>query len=158
MFFVFYSTEDRDLIFQNGPYFMGPQGLYLNKWTLYFVPTQYVPSVVPIWVMLPQLPLHHWNSESLETIANKLGKYIEGRTKRSIFVCKNMRWSRFGDRAAKGDQFNSSWMVSHPGARLHTTSFQVLLLPWLWSFCPKLQEKIRRRSWKREGWSVGSSS
>ena len=29
--FVFESADDQDLIFQNGPYFMGPQGLYLNK-------------------------------------------------------------------------------------------------------------------------------
>ena len=37
--FVFESTEDRDLIFRNGPYFMGPQGLYLNKWTTDFDPS-----------------------------------------------------------------------------------------------------------------------
>ena len=29
--FEFISEEDRDLIFRNGPYFMGMQGLYLNK-------------------------------------------------------------------------------------------------------------------------------
>jgi hypothetical protein len=28
--FEFISQEDRDLIFRNGPYFMGTQGLYLN--------------------------------------------------------------------------------------------------------------------------------
>ena len=37
--FVFESTDDWDLIFRNGPYFVGPQGLYLNKWTLDFDPT-----------------------------------------------------------------------------------------------------------------------
>ena len=31
--FVFENPEDKNLIFRNGPYFMGPQGLYLNKWT-----------------------------------------------------------------------------------------------------------------------------
>ena len=39
MFFVFESTDDRDLIFRNGPYFMAPQGLYLNKCTHEFDPT-----------------------------------------------------------------------------------------------------------------------
>jgi len=29
--FVFENPDDRGLIFRNGPYFMGPQGLYLNK-------------------------------------------------------------------------------------------------------------------------------
>ena len=66
--FVFDSAEDRDLIFQNGPYFMGPQGIYLNKWTLDFHPMQDVPSVVPLWARLPHLPLHCWNSASLEAI------------------------------------------------------------------------------------------
>ena len=32
-------------------------------------------------------------------------------------------------------------MVLYPGARLRTNSIQVSFLPWLWSFCPKLQEK-----------------
>ena len=56
---------------------MGPQGLYLNKWTLDFDPSQDVPSTVPIWVRLPHLPLHCWNSDSLEAIGNTLGKYID---------------------------------------------------------------------------------
>jgi len=56
---------------------MGPQGLYLNKWSLDFDPTQDVPSAVPVWVRLPHLPLHCWNPESLETIGNALGRYLD---------------------------------------------------------------------------------
>ena len=41
--FVFDSTVDRDLIFRNTPYFMGPQGLYLNKWSPDFNPSQVFP-------------------------------------------------------------------------------------------------------------------
>ena len=83
--FVFYSAEYRDLIFQNGPYFMGPQGLYLNKWT--FDPTQDVLSDVPVWVRLPHLPLHCQNSKSLETIGNKLGKYIDMEKRKYQYLC-----------------------------------------------------------------------
>ena len=36
--FDFESKDDKDLIFRNGPYFMGPQGLYLNGWTPDFDP------------------------------------------------------------------------------------------------------------------------
>ena len=36
--FLFENSADRDLIFRNGPYFMGPQGLYLNKWSPDFDP------------------------------------------------------------------------------------------------------------------------
>jgi hypothetical protein len=46
--FVFETLDDRGLIFRNRPYFMGPQGLYLNKWTPDFDPTQDVPSTIPV--------------------------------------------------------------------------------------------------------------
>ena len=61
--FIFGKKEDRDLIFRNGPYFMGPQGMYLNKWDLYFNPEKDIPKAVPVWVKLPHLPLHCWNDE-----------------------------------------------------------------------------------------------
>ena len=66
---------------------MGPRGLYLNKWTPDFDPTQDVPSVVPVWVRLPHLLLHYWNSESLETIGNKLGKYIDRAECKDQYSC-----------------------------------------------------------------------
>ena len=66
---------------------MGPHGLYLNKWTLDFDPTQDILSLVPIWVRLPHLPLHCWNSESLETIGNKLGKYIDRVERKDQYSC-----------------------------------------------------------------------
>ena len=66
---------------------MGPQGLYLNKWTPYFDPTQDVTSVVPIWVRLPHLPLHCWDSDSLEAIRNTLGKYIDRAERKDQYSC-----------------------------------------------------------------------
>ena len=74
-------------MFQNGPYFMGPQGLFLNKWTLDFEPTQDVPSTVPIWVRLPHLPLHCWNSDFLEAIGNKIGNYIDRVERKDQYSC-----------------------------------------------------------------------
>jgi hypothetical protein len=56
--FKFISQEDCDLIFRNGPYFMGSQGLYLNRWTPNFDPALEVPKDVPVWVRLPNLPIH----------------------------------------------------------------------------------------------------
>lgn len=53
--FKFTSKDDKDLIFQNGPYFMGPQALYLNRWTSDFNPIVDVPTAVPRWVKLPNL-------------------------------------------------------------------------------------------------------
>jgi len=75
--FDFVSKADRDLIFKSGPYFMGPQGLYLNRWTPDFDPAMDVPKAVPVWVRLPNLPMHCWSEESLRSIGNGLGKYID---------------------------------------------------------------------------------
>src|SRR6266849_5596320 len=68
--FEFISEEDRDLIFRNGPYFMGTQGLYLNKWTPDFDPSVDLPKEVPVWVRLPNLPVHCWDLDSLQKIGN----------------------------------------------------------------------------------------
>lgn len=56
--FDFASKLDRDLIFRNRPYFMGPQGLYLNCWTPNFDPSLDFPKAVPVLVRLPNLPMH----------------------------------------------------------------------------------------------------
>lgn len=85
--FVFENTEDRSLIFRNGPYFMGPQGLYLNKWSPDFDPTQDVPKAVPVWVRLPHLPLHCWNQKIFQIIGNALGKYIDHAARKDQFLC-----------------------------------------------------------------------
>ena len=70
---------------------MRPQGIYLNKWNPEFDLNQDVPSVVPVWVMLPHLPLHCWNLESLEAIGNTLGKYIERAERREkIYLYSNL--------------------------------------------------------------------
>ena len=69
---------------------MGPQGLYLNKWTPNFDPNQDVPSVISVWVRLPHLPLHCWNLRSLEAIGNTLGKYIDRAERRDQYTCAIM--------------------------------------------------------------------
>jgi hypothetical protein len=44
--------------------------------TLDFIPENDIPSVVPVWVHLPYLPLHYWNDDMVQSIGNALGKYI----------------------------------------------------------------------------------
>jgi hypothetical protein len=75
--FLFENKADRDLIFRNGPYFMGTRGMYLNQWTPDFSPENDIPSVVPVWVRLPFLPLHCWNDETIKNIGNTLGRFID---------------------------------------------------------------------------------
>ena len=66
---------------------MGPQGLYLNKWTPNFDLNQDIPFVVPVWVRLPHIPLYYWNSGSLEAIGNALGKYIDRAERKEQYTC-----------------------------------------------------------------------
>jgi hypothetical protein len=75
--FLFENKADRDLIFRNGPYFIGTKGMYLNKWTLDFNPENEIPSAVLVWVRLPFLPLHCWNDETIKNIGNALGRFID---------------------------------------------------------------------------------
>jgi len=85
--FEFSTKEDKDLIFRNGPYFMGPQGLYLNQWTPDFDPAVDIPKAVPVWVRLPNLPIHCWNPDSLQAIGNGLGRYIDSADPKGIYSC-----------------------------------------------------------------------
>jgi hypothetical protein len=85
--FVFYNIKDKNLIFRNVPYFMGPQGLYLNKWSPDFDPTQDVSSKILVWVRLPHLPLPCSNLKSLESIGNTLVKYIDQEKRKDQYSC-----------------------------------------------------------------------
>ena len=66
---------------------MGSQGLYLNKWTADFDPAVDVPKVVPVWVRLPNLPVHCWNWDSLKHIGNTLGKFIDRANNKDQYDC-----------------------------------------------------------------------
>ena len=81
------SREDHDVIFCNGPYFMGPQGLYLNRWTLDFDPVVDIPKVVLVWVYLPNLSIHCWIPSSLQTVSNGIGKYIDKANPKDQYSC-----------------------------------------------------------------------
>ena len=66
---------------------MGSQGLYLNRWTPDFDPNVDVPKEVPVWVRLPNLPIHCWNTEVLEKIGNGLGRYIDKADPKGQYTC-----------------------------------------------------------------------
>ena len=66
---------------------MGLQGLYLNRWTPDFDPEADIPKVVPVWVRLPNLPMHCWNPKSLHAIGNVLGKYIDMASPKDQYAC-----------------------------------------------------------------------
>ena len=66
---------------------MGTQGLYLNKWTPDFDPTIDLPKEVPVWVRLPNLPVHCWDFDSLKRIGNEIGHFIDKADKKGQYSC-----------------------------------------------------------------------
>ena len=66
---------------------MGPQGLYLNKWTPNFDPAMDAPMVVPVWVRLLNLPEHCWKWDPLKHIGNALGKFIDQENNKDQYDC-----------------------------------------------------------------------
>jgi hypothetical protein len=69
---------------------MGTQGLYLNRWTPSFDPEMEVPKDVPVWVRLPNLPIHCWNPSSLQAIGNGLGHYIDRADPKDQYSCAHI--------------------------------------------------------------------
>ena len=66
---------------------MGTQGLYLNRWTPDFDPTVDLPKEVPVWVRLPNLPVHCWNYETLQVIGNGIGKFVDKADNKNNYNC-----------------------------------------------------------------------
>jgi len=66
-----------DLIFINDMYFFNTKEMHLNKLTHDFNLRLNVPSTIPVWVLLPHLLLHCWNGDSLRSIENSPGCYID---------------------------------------------------------------------------------
>ena len=138
--FLFVNKEDKDLIFRSGPYFMGPRGLYLNRWSSSFDPEKDVPSTVLVWVRLPHLPLHYWNDETLQEIKNSLGNYIDkAEPKGPLFSCARICVEVYMEKglpeAVKG--------------RLRSSTFQVKEVPRIRTFCYK-QPKGSSRKLKKK--------
>ena len=49
----------------------------MNSWTPDFDPEADIPKAIPVWVRLPNLPMHCWNPKLLNAIGNTLGRYID---------------------------------------------------------------------------------
>ena len=55
---------------------MGSRGLFLAPWSLGFNQEGEI-TTAPVWVRLPNLPLHLWGKNTLVDIGNKLGHYLD---------------------------------------------------------------------------------
>ncbi|XP_024177915.1 uncharacterized protein LOC112183813 [Rosa chinensis] len=60
----------------NRPWYMRSRLFRLQRWTHDFDATISVIDSIIVWVCLPNLPLPHWNTKSLEQIVQPLGHFI----------------------------------------------------------------------------------
>jgi hypothetical protein len=74
---VFMNLEDRDRVFEGGPYFHASAGLYMRPWKENFSPEKETFKNVPVWLRLYSLPPDYWLPSTFEAIGNKLGKYVK---------------------------------------------------------------------------------
>ena len=74
-FFIvkFKSSEDRDLIIREGPWFWGTTGIFITPCFLDFDANTITVSRMPVWVRLYKLPLHFWNDQIFDGIGNSIG-------------------------------------------------------------------------------------
>ncbi|OIT35019.1 hypothetical protein A4A49_03017 [Nicotiana attenuata] len=71
--FKFESIEDKNMIIQNGPYTFNNRPMILKDWTPDFNIRNESLRLVPIWVIVPGLPIQFWAEENL----GRLVSYIE---------------------------------------------------------------------------------
>jgi len=57
---VFANLDDRDHIFNGGPFFYASTGLYMRPWKPNFAPEQKIFKHVPVWIHLFSLPIDYW--------------------------------------------------------------------------------------------------
>jgi hypothetical protein len=74
---IFHNLEDRNRIFDGGPYFYNTAGLFLRFWTEKFSPEKEDFAHAPVWIRLYSLPQEFWLEEVLAGIGNTIGIYVK---------------------------------------------------------------------------------
>jgi hypothetical protein len=74
---IFYNLEDRNRVFDGGPYFFNSAGLFLRFWTEKFSPEKEDFAHAPVWIRLYSLPQEFWLEEVLAGIGNTIGIYVK---------------------------------------------------------------------------------
>ena len=74
---VFYILEDKNRVFEGGPYFYNLVGLYLTFWKEQFNPDKEDLSIALPWLRLYSLPCELWRLEIITDIGNTLGVFVK---------------------------------------------------------------------------------
>ena len=74
---IFSNLEDRERIFEEGPYFMNNAGLFMRDWVDCYNPEKESMLAAPIWIRLFGLPTEFWDPEILKGIGNTIGSFVK---------------------------------------------------------------------------------
>lgn len=74
---IFANLEDKERIFEEGPYFMNNVGIFMRHWEDRYNPDAEKLLAAPIWVRLFGLPMEFWDPEVLEGIGNSIGAFVK---------------------------------------------------------------------------------
>ncbi|XP_074290572.1 uncharacterized protein LOC141617289 [Silene latifolia] len=72
--FRFTSAEDMDEVLKGGPWSLGSNSLVLKQWSPNFSMEMDKLSIVPIWILFPELDPVLWSDVVLSKLASKVGK------------------------------------------------------------------------------------
>ncbi|CAK8577790.1 unnamed protein product [Lathyrus sativus] len=72
----FKNNEDKEKIMEQGPYFIYGKPIFLRYWTTDFEIKEDLLHVLPLWITLPNLPLHLGGEKSISKITSAVGKPI----------------------------------------------------------------------------------
>lgn len=74
---IFANLEDKERVFEEGPYFMNNTGLFMKFWEERYNLEMEKMLAAPIWVRLFGLPVEFWDPEILEAIGNSIGNFVK---------------------------------------------------------------------------------
>eukprot|EP00253_Pinus_taeda_P004060 PITA_04060 len=74
---MFSNLEDKERVFEEGPYFFNNLGLFMRHWEEFYNPDKEKMLATPIWVRLFGLPIEFWDLEILEGIGNSIGTSVK---------------------------------------------------------------------------------
>lgn len=70
----FACAIDKKKVLADGPYFFNNRPVILKEWMENYKFKDDIVKTMPLWVRLPDLPLHCWGKDSLSRIGSLIGK------------------------------------------------------------------------------------
>lgn len=67
-----FETECKEVL-KGGPYILNRAPIIVKQWTMNFDFKEEIIRVIPVWVRLPNLPLHCWGEDTLSRIVSAIG-------------------------------------------------------------------------------------